>query len=259
LKNNVSSLQSTVSDLVGRVSKQNDGKDPDANNDPSYSSRISGLTGREVFSGDATYDTHLSPEMWQSMFTEYLNLPKEARTESLPLDLTAFDPVEHPIHPTYLQLSRALEIYTSPQSADVIADFLDHVYFSSKQSNITLLRTGIIPTKGLPKVNENGQSQFLLVEWREGDGIDVFAIFKADATNQACNCLFHYSPSPHQMSGINPQKSSYSWYISDFSCLRDIFLVAQHALRRFPSDENQGPNLMQRFFQENSPTCSSEE
>jgi hypothetical protein len=180
-------------------------------------------------------------------------LPQENASFSLP-----FPPIGNHIHPTYDHLSRALEAFTSPHCADAIADFLDHCYFSPKACDITLLRIGIIPTKGLPNVNDDGQSQFLLIEWREGEDMDVVAIFKAEPPDDLCNALLHYTRCPPQ-SGTEEPPSSYSWYVSNFTHLRDIMLVAQHALRIFSSDKSQGPNLMLRFFQESSTTCSPEE
>jgi hypothetical protein len=168
-------------------------------------------------------------------------------------------PEEPFLYPSYFQVASELRRHTSPQASEAIADFLAN-YFLSKPTRITGLRTGLIPTKGLANIGDDNQTEYLIVEWREGDDTDAVAIFKSRAPEYLCNAIFHYAICPWQPREDHWQRSSYTWFVSDLAHLQDLLVVAQHVLRLFPSDETHGPNLMQRFFQDdNNPGCSPEE
>lgn len=202
-----------------------------------------------------------APDAWEDLFAQYIDPPQTSNEFSPFGIIPSLDtPADaNSLNPTYVQITLALREHTSSQPAEAVADFLD-VYFSSKATRVTGLRTGSIPTEGLVNVNEDSQVEFLIVDWREADDTNVMAIFKSVAPNYLCNALFHYGRCPWRSREIGWQQSSYTWYVSDLKHLGDLILVAQHAVRLFPSDESHGSNLMQRFFRDDgNPTCSPEE
>jgi hypothetical protein len=208
---------------------------------------------------EATISARAS-EIFQQTWLDYINFPNTS-TDLYPFTLTqSTENLDDVIHPTYLQITRALDLCNPVvHHAEDIAGFL-HTYFTSRFIRITGLRTGIIPTNGLININDDGEWTFLIVEWREGSDTDVAAIFKTGTTEFSCNALFHYGICPWQPHGSHWKRSSYTWYVSDVIQLRALFVVAQHALRLFPAADRHSPNLMQRFFQnEDSPSCSPEE
>jgi hypothetical protein len=224
------------------------------NVDKAYLPHLSTADLRNNSATATTVETTPNPEAWRRLYDEYIHSPSET-ADSLSFAPLLPSAASH-IHPTYDHLSHGLEPFTSPDCAGVIADFLDHYHFPTRQCDIQILRIGIIPTKDLPNINPDGLSQFFIIEWREGGETDVVAIFKVKPPDDLCNVLLHHTPYPPQESG-GDQRPFYSWYISDILHLRDLFTVAQHTLKLFSSDES--PNLMLRFFQEESTTCSPEE
>lgn len=261
LRKEISSLRSTVVNLAEQVSKRNEGNVPSANCDSMYDPvSITFLISRNEKNPASVITIPPSPIAWEASLAEYIDLSQTSSELTLFGLISSFDSSQDPIflNSGYTKVTTALLRYTSLQAAEPIADFLD-VYFSSKLTWITGLRTGLIPTKSLPDINEDGQVEFLIIEWREGDDTDVVAIFKSEAPEYLCNALFHYAICPWQSREGNSQ-SSYAWYVSDLVHLRDLFVTAQHALRLLPSEESRGPNLMQRFFQDDTnPICSPEE
>jgi hypothetical protein len=151
------------------------------------------------------------------------------------------------------QYSAILEVvstYVSPESATIMAEFLEH-HYSSRQSRITGLRAGVLPALS---ASEGGCP---IVEWREDPETNVTAIFKMDVAGAQCSCLLHYGVgNSWQSDGNRWRRSSLAWNVITIGHLKNLLEAAQHMLGMQHWFD---PNLMRRFCENSRTDCTQEE
>ena len=111
-------------------------------------------------------------------------------------------------------------------TSDSIAIALEHL-IGSISTNVYSIR-GFRASVVYPLANSN--SSWPLLEWTEGEGTEVMAIFEINgATDLAeCNWLVNYRHNSHGPSGGQERNESVSWRVTQLRHLKMLFEVAQH-------------------------------
>jgi len=145
----------------------------------------------------------------------------------------------------YTDLYQVLKAQMAPQAATAIADYLDR-YKATRETTSALRATQILPFS-------SEYRQWPLVSWREGDDVDVMALFKIlGEPGSPASCLLFYGNERCWGADGQRWKASYiAWSVTSIEHIRELFLAAAHVAGRIiPA---------QYLFSEGSGSPSKEE
>jgi hypothetical protein len=149
--------------------------------------------------------------------------------------------------PTYEDIRQKASCLVSPTLANWIAEFLEG-YYPSVSERITGPRAGLVPVFTEPNL------EFCVMEWREGYDTDVMAFFHPIVDNSAYSCLLHCGGGPWQVDQNRWTNSSLSWYVTNISHLKDLFLAA----RTMSLLSDSQSNFLQHYLQASNAEPSIE-
>ena len=151
------------------------------------------------------------------------------------------------ITPSYEAILKLALPCVLPSLAIWIAEFLEW-HYPSISEDITSLRARLVPLLTDPNV------VFCVMEWKEGYDTEVLAFFHPFGKNGAYSCLLHSGGGPWQVDKNRWTNSSLSWYITDISHLKYLFLVAPTMSLHFGSQSSS----LQRYLQASNDQPSPE-
>jgi hypothetical protein len=150
--------------------------------------------------------------------------------------------------PDFLEILEIISASLDQPRAMRIARYLEK-YFQIQKRRITCLRT-----TSVAKIMNN-RSFPPMIEWREGQDVDVLAFWKIPEGGGPCNFLMHAGVGFCLPNSRHWDRASIKWSVSDIAHLKELLSAAQHILGLLQWSHDD----LKRLCLENSKACTTDE